>query len=88
MYVGTIPCPTSSATNAGSLGLQNKFLENPETTIEDFEPCSSAPFPETTRRTGDVFIDDLFTDLKEDSVPLVSQTGEKRKRVKMVARRT
>ena len=49
-----------------------------------------------------VFFDDLFMDLKEDSgektgespvqgddsVPLVSQTGEKRKRVKMVARRT
>ena len=88
MYVGTIPCPISSETGSGSSGLQDKFLENPETTVEGFEPCSSTPFPETTQRTGDVFFDDLFADLKEDSVPLASQTGEKRKRVKMVARRT
>ena len=58
VYVGTIPCPIPSAACADSSGLQDQFLENPETTIGD------------------------------DSVPLDSQTGEKRKRVKMVARRT
>ena len=60
MYVGTIPCPISSETGSGSSGLQDKFLENPETTVEASEPCSSTPFPETTQRTGDVFFDDLF----------------------------
>ena len=58
VYVGTIPCPIPSAACAGSSGLQDQFLENPETIVGD------------------------------DSVPLDSQTGEKRKRVKMVARRT
>ena len=58
VYVGTIPCPIPSAACAGSSGLQDQFLENPETIVGD------------------------------DSVPLNSQTGEKRKRVKMVARRT
>ena len=101
VYVGTIPCPIPSEADVGSSGLQDQLLENPETLLEDFEPCSSEPFPEITQRTGDVFFDDLFADLeedsgeksegspvqKEDSVPLVSQSGEKRKRVKMVARR-
>ena len=101
LYVGTIPCPISSAAGAGSLGFQEQFLTNSETFDGDFEPCSSSPL-ETTQRTGDVFFDDLFFDLKEDSdeksgenpvqkddsVPLVSRTGEKRKRVKTVARRT
>ena len=102
VYVGTIPCPIPSEAVAGSSGFQDQFLENPETLLGDFEPCSSELFPETTQRTGDALFDDLFMDLKEDSgekteerpvqgddsVPRVSQTGEKRKRVKMVARRT
>ena len=62
MYVGTIPCPICSVVGAGSSGFQDQFLENPKTIVGDFEPCSSALFPETTQRTGDVFFD-----LKEDS---------------------
>ena len=98
VHVGTIPCPIPSETDDSSSGLQDKILKNPEITVETSEPCSSLPLPETSQRTGDVFVEDLSMDLQgdseeespvlgDDSVPLTSQTGEKRKRVKMVARR-
>ena len=101
VYVGTIPCPVPSEIEGGSSSFHGPFLENPETVSEVFESCSSEPIPDTTQRTGDVFLDDLFADLKddsedkfeespvqrEDSVPLISQTRDKRKSVKTVAKR-